>query len=271
MTPMRALSPQGLPGGGQKERDELLSLGRMRRFRAGELLLSPVDLPGQAALIIDGLVKLTGLAADGHETLLYIRGRGDLLNEEAAFRGRPPEARGPGLSILAAALTDGAARVFPVRRLREFFDNHPAQLLAAAQKLCERLEDAETRIASMGHENADKRLARLLCELERYGTPFRKDPVFGAYLRPEEKQYSITGTEIPFPLTHSELAAWVGACRETVDRALRRWRARGIIYTSYRSIVILDLQRLAHIAGIRVSRATWSPPPVSSTGSRGAA
>lgn len=249
---MRALDPDHPPAW-RKGRDELLSLGRPRRFHAGDELLSPMHLSAHAALITEGLVKLTGKAADGRETLLYIRGRGDLLNEEAAVRGTIADGREPELRIFATALTDGTARVFPLGRLREFFEHHPAHLMAAAQHLSERLEEAETRIARMGHNNAGRRLARLLCELERYGKPFPDDPFDPS---------SVIGTEIPLSLTRTELGAWIGACRETVNRILGDWRARGIVGTGYRLIVVLDLQALARVAGIQVSRqATWSLPP----------
>jgi hypothetical protein len=37
--------------------------------------------------------------------------------------------------------------------------------------LSERLAEAEARIISTARDNADRRLARLVCELERYGHP----------------------------------------------------------------------------------------------------
>ena len=50
-------------------------------------------------------------------------------------------------------------------------------------------------------------------------------------------------------LTQAELASRIGVSRETVDRALRNWRNRGIVATGNRRIVIRDVQALARIAG----------------------
>jgi CRP/FNR family cyclic AMP-dependent transcriptional regulator len=188
-----------------------------------------------AALITRGLVKIT---ADSH-TFLTIRSEGDLIGEEAAILG--PQA-GSGLSGLtvATALTSGTAQVFTAEQLRRFLEGQPAAMFSVAQGLCERLADAEARIASAARDNADRRLARLLCDLERYGTP--------------DWAQGREGLAVPVPFTHAELASWVGVSRETVDRALRRWRARHIVSTSFRKIVIHDVEALARIAGIKVTR-----------------
>jgi hypothetical protein len=124
--------------------------------------------------------------------------------------------------------------------LRRFLEGQPAAMFSVAQGLCERLADAEARIASAARDNADRRLARLLCDLERYGTP--------------DWAQGREGMAVPVPFTHAELVSWVGVSRETVDRALRRWRARHIVSTSVRKIVIHDVEALARIAGIKVTR-----------------
>jgi Crp-like helix-turn-helix domain len=58
---------------------------------------------------------------------------------------------------------------------------------------------------------------------------------------------------LPVLLSHAGLAAWIGSCRHTVDRALRLWRDRRLISTTYRTIITHDRQALGRIAGIRVS------------------
>jgi CRP/FNR family transcriptional regulator, cyclic AMP receptor protein len=241
------------------DRDEFSGLGRPRRFRPGDVLLSPAHAATHAARITNGLVKVTAAADAGHETLLSIRGLGDLLNEEAAFRQvQRPGQPGRDLRITATALTDGSAHMFLADRLRRLLAEHPAHLSVVIQKLCERLEEAESRIASMGYESADRRLARLLCDLERHGRPARRGN-------------DVLGTRIPLNLTHAELAAWIGACRETVDRALGRWRHRGIISTRYRTIIILDLEKLARIANVQVHRQAFNWPATGGDSARGQA
>lgn len=213
----------------------LLSLGRRRVLREGEVLLARGLGQTRAALVLRGLVKITAVNEQGREMFLAIRGEGDLIGEEAAIPGRQPQADGrPGLVTATALTRTTAARVFPVAHLREFLDGHPAAMLRVASGLCERLADAEARIADTAWDTADTRLARLLWELEHYGNI---DWLLGR-----------EGIAIPVQLTHAELASWIGASRETVDRALRRWRAQGILSTSKRRIVIHDFAELARIA-----------------------
>lgn len=236
--------------------DEFLALGRQRRFHPGDVVLSPAHEVSHAARITSGLVKVTAATAAGVQTLLSVRGSDDMLNEEAAFRRDPGPGRpGRDLRITATALTAVSARVFPAGQLRRVLDEHPAYLAAVVQKICGRLEEAESRIASMGHDSADRRLARLLCDLERYGRPARRGN-------------GVIGTTIPVSLSHAELAAWIGTCRETVDRVFRRWRDRGFVSTYYRTIVVHDLEALARIAGIQVRRQAWNWPTTRNSTSR---
>jgi Crp-like helix-turn-helix domain len=96
----------------------------------------------------------------------------------------------------------------------------------------------------MSRDSADRRLARLLCELERYGYP----------------SPSGQGTRLPIQLRQADLASWIGTCPETVERALRRWRNRNIVSTGYLTLIVHDLEALARIAGVRVLRRTWDRP-----------
>lgn len=215
----------------------LASLGRRRAFRPGEVLLHQAAGASQSALIISGLAKATAVSAGGHETFLAIRGPGDLIGEDAAFRGAQRQ-QADGIQVIATALTQATVRLLPADQLWRYLHDNPAAAFAIARSLSDRLAEAEARLCSAARDNADRRLARLLCDLERYGEPV--DAPGG-------------GIRLPVQLSHSDLAAWIGSCRETVDRVLHRWRDRGLISTSYRTIVIHDRQALGRVAGIRVS------------------
>lgn len=209
-------------------------------------------------LIEDGLAKLTAVSAGEHQTLLWVRGPGDLLGEHGALRelrgGQHPGAHGaPGQAVIGTAMTLIRAWLFPAGTLGRFLRSHPDALAAVALSLWERLEEAESRIASAGRDTGARRLARLLCDLEGYGHP--RDPGNGL----------VAGTEIPIKLSQKEFASWIGASRETVDRALRSWRTRGIVSTRYRTVIVHDLESLARIAGITVRRRTFNWPVMPDT------
>jgi CRP/FNR family transcriptional regulator, cyclic AMP receptor protein len=231
-------SRTGTAGMSAWEDHGLLSLGWYTSFAAGDVLLGHDLAEAHAALIRRGIVKVTTVTGAGDE-LLAIRGAGDLIGEEEALLTQPGS--GSASTRLAIALTAGNAIVFPAAQLRQHIEDHPAALLRIARGLCERLGDAEARIAAAARENADRRLARFLhevCQLTRHGIPAQaaRDP------------------EIPVRLSQAELASRIGVSRETVDRALRKWRERGIVSTGHRKIVVRDTEALARIAGSQPSQ-----------------
>ena len=176
---MRALDYQRgarRPGSGELV-GELVGagLGRARTFYEGEPVLTNGVPTRHAALIINGLLKvmLPSAEPDKAGILLSIRGPGDLVGEETAILGEAsPDGYGHSAGgLVVTALTVVSVRVFPAEQLHRFLSDHPAFLWPVAAALCERLADAEARIASAARDNADSRLARLLCDLERHGVP----------------------------------------------------------------------------------------------------
>lgn len=257
MTPVRALDRRGVLGGLSvpAERD-LLALGRTRWFFREEPLPPALFTPdsGNALLIIWGLVKVTATVAGGRETFLSIRGAGDLLGEQGALRElrgdqyHPPRGTAD-LTVAGAALTDIETRVFPTGALRRYLKSHHDALAAVALGMWERLQEAESRIVSTGRDySANQRLARLLCDLESYGSPQPRG------------QGTEAGTVLPIKISQAEFASWIGTSRETVERTLRCWRERHIVSTKYRTIVVHDLETLARIAGVQVRRRAWNWP-----------
>jgi CRP-like cAMP-binding protein len=157
--------------------------------------------------------------------------------------------------MTAVAMTEVAARVFPAGALRDYLKSHPDALAAVALSLLERLEETESRILNTGRDySANQRLARLLCDLESHGYPH------------STPAGQVTGTVIPVRLSQAEFASWIGASRETVERTLRSWRARHIVSTMRRTIIVHDLETLAHIAGVKLRRRAWNWPAMPGTG-----
>jgi CRP-like cAMP-binding protein len=215
------------------EASGLIYLGRPRTVSVGGVILAQGPGAVSVALITGGLVKVT---ADG--TFLAILGEGDLIGEEIAILASPVDA-GSRVTV-STALTRVTARVIAAEDLRLFFGRNPAALRAAAQSVCARMISAEARIAAAAHENADRRLAKFVCELEQYGTPWRS--------------LKLTGTTLPVSLTRDELAAWTGVSCETVARALRDWQKRGFILGTSGTICVLNSRAIAGIAGVTLGR-----------------
>jgi CRP/FNR family transcriptional regulator, cyclic AMP receptor protein len=91
-----------------------------------------------------------------------------------------------------------------------------------------RIDDHDRRLRAQASADGARRLALLLIDLaEHYGTPGRAGSIV-----------------IQPPLSQSELASWVDSSRETVARALKVWRADGLVDTARRKITVLNPDRL---------------------------
>jgi len=94
----------------------------------------------------------------------------------------------------------------------------------------QRVEALEARIEEMALLSLDQRLARHLMELARSGTP-------------------LAGRAVQIELTMStgELASLLGGARESLSRALMRFRREGLIQGQGRQLVLLDPEALVRL------------------------
>lgn len=169
-----------------------------RELGKGDVVYRAGDRPDTVYRVVHGLVKLTLDVAAGRERILGIAGPGDLIG-----------ALTPGLTAQresAEALS--ASVVVTVVPRRDAADFEPALFRAAGDQLMritDALEDSELAVGA--------RLARVLLRLgERFG------------------QRSDDGVvRITLPLTHDNLAAMVGAARETTTATLGELRRQGLL------------------------------------------
>jgi CRP/FNR family transcriptional regulator len=105
--------------------------------------------------------------------------------------------------------------------------DHPEVSLHMLQALARRLRRANDVVADLVFTDVPGRVAKNLLDLaDRFGE--------------QEKD----GLHVHHDLTQEELAQLVGASRETVNKALADFAARGWLQISARSVLILDVDRL---------------------------
>lgn len=211
----------GLP---DPSREQLLKLGREREHAsAGQVLIREGDSSTGVYLIVDGAVKVTG-AAEGREAMLAIRVRGDLVGELAAMDSLPR---------VATVTTAGpvTVRVIGQAEFLGLLSRDGPLALALARGVGGKLRTATARRVDFVGCDAPGRFARVLLDLAtRYG---RDTP---------------DGRTITCPLTQPELATLASVSGPTADRALRRFRADGIVVTGYREISVTDVAALRKCA-----------------------
>jgi CRP/FNR family cyclic AMP-dependent transcriptional regulator len=189
-----------------------------RRWPPGSILFHEGDRADRVFVVRAGRVKLVVTEANGTETVLAVRSPGDLVGEQAAVDGRPRSAS-------AIALDEVTCSVVPAERFHSVLEQDPAAAMALVRLLSERLREAEHRRAEHGALDAVQRLSRRLLELAGEG-----DTVAG--------------------LNQDDLAALIGASRESVAKALQSLRSAGLVKTGRRTIEVLDHDGLRRRSGL---------------------
>lgn len=177
--------------------------------------------PGERLYIItDGKMKLGHTAADGRESLLAVLGPGELFGELSLFDPGPRTAT-------ATALTDVSLMGLGHAALRPWLTGRPEVAEALLGALAQRMRRTNDQMADLVFSDVPGRVAKTLLELgEKFGRPL-----------PD-------GIHVTHDMTQEELAQLVGASRETVNKALADFAARGWIRLESRSVILLDPERL---------------------------
>jgi CRP/FNR family transcriptional regulator, cyclic AMP receptor protein len=171
-------------------------------------------------VILDGKIKLTRAAADGRENLLSVLGPGEMFGELSLFDPRPRTAS-------ATAVTDSRLAALAHADLRSWLTGRPDVALHLLQALAQRLRRANDVMADLVFTDVPGRVAKALLDLaDRFGTE------------------QADGLQVNHDLTQEELAQLVGASRETVNKALADFAARGWLQLAAKSVLLIEPERL---------------------------
>jgi CRP-like cAMP-binding protein len=204
--------------------DELRAMARTlraRRFRRGEVLFHEGD-PGDALFVVaSGAVKVVVPSEDGEEAILATLRRGDFLGELALLDGAPRSAS-------AVALEATEALALPRDQFLALVATEPAIRDALMASLAGELRRLTTHVAELHFLDLTGRLAARLARLaEEHGDRLPDGSV-----------------RLDAPLTQSDLAAMIGATRQSVNKLLGEFEADGLLRMERDSIVVPSLDRL---------------------------
>ena len=194
------------------------SLGR--RIFAKGMIIFHKGSSGQTMYIVEsGKVRIFTLSESGQEVTLNVYGPCDVFGEFSLLDGLP---RSAGAVALEKTVT------FTLHRDRFFqhLEANPSMARSIIEVLTARLRFTTEHAESLAFLDIYGRVAMRLLDLAgRYGN---------------EKE----GIELELRLTQSELATWVAATRESVNKALSTFREKGLIAVEGQKITVLDLQGL---------------------------
>ena len=190
----------------------------------GDVLFNEGDSGNQLYVVIEGKIKLGRTSADGRENLLAILGPGQMFGELSFFDPGPR-------SATATAVTDVALKSLGHDALSPVLKSHPDVALALLHQLAGRLRRTNEVVGDLVFSDVPGRVAKALLDLAgRFG------------------RQADDGVHVNHDLTQEELAQLVGASRETVNKALADFAARGWMRVDSRAVTILDAERLSRRA-----------------------
>lgn len=204
----------------EDETARLLRGASSREYGPGETVFEPAARPHSVYLLERGLVRIYRLSAAGDEaTLGYVR-PGEVFGELGAFSDLPRE------SFAQAVRASHVWRVARAGLLR-VLQEHPRIALEVTAQIGNRFKRIESRVESLVFRNLRSRIAHILLELaEDFGHEDGK------------------GVSIDIPLSQQDLAALVGATRQSVNLCLRELREAGLIRYRNRRFAVPDVAAL---------------------------
>jgi CRP-like cAMP-binding protein len=208
-----------------EERRVLSALGREKKYSSRATLCVEGDPATHVFILVTGWVKILAVADSGHESILALRGEGDLVGETA---GETAGRRNATLQAIGPV----NALIVGYDRFSTFLDTHPGASHAYRRMMAQRWSDADMMLRKRAITSGGQRLAGLLLSL--------------AHGHGDQEDGAI---EVALPLSQAELASLAGASRATVARALSNWRKRGFIRTGHRRMTLIDLAGLRQAAG----------------------
>lgn len=221
MQPAAALKGTLFGGLPAEKAEALETITRRRSFQPGQIVCHKGD-PGDAMyIILQGQVKIVLPSEGGEEAVLAVFEQGDFFGELSLIDGEPRSA-----TIVATERTE--ALVLYRNDFLEYLKRSPEAAFDLLLVLSRRLRRTDELIADAAFLDVPGRLAKRLLELsERYGRPGSEGT-----------------TMIRLRLTQRDIAAMIGATRESVNKHLRSFTAQGMIVAQGRHIVIRDTEKL---------------------------
>ncbi|MGI8424157.1 MAG: Crp/Fnr family transcriptional regulator [Chloroflexota bacterium] len=199
---------------------ELTQLARRQRFGRDEAVFFQGDEGDSFYVILTGQVKVSVSSPEGQEAILVMLDAGESFGELALLDEQPRSA-----TIEATRPTE----VLVMRRdeFHRIIHQHPDVALSLLRVMTKRLRDTDQLVQDAAFLDVAERLAKkLLALVDSHG------------------RRSERGIELDIHLTQQDLAAMIGATRESVNKQLGAFRDRGILSVDRQRITIMKVEAL---------------------------
>jgi CRP/FNR family transcriptional regulator, cyclic AMP receptor protein len=195
----------------------LARAARTRHVEKGEILFFQSDPSDAAYIVRAGIISIILSSPDGREMVINEMHRGDLFGELGIITKK-------ARSTSALARTKSELLVIPGQTFLHVIDREPQLALQMLEVTANRLQMSGKRESALAFLDAQARLARLLLQLEA---------------QEMDKGY--------VTISQEELAHHTGLTRQTVAKALGKWRRAGWLITGRGRILILNRRALEEL------------------------
>ena len=193
-------------------------------FPRGHVVFAEGEPGDRLYIILSGKVKLGRKSPDGRENLLGIFGPSDMFGELSIFDPGPRTSTATTVTEVRLTSMDRPA-------LRQWIATRPEIAEQLLRVVARRLRRTNGMLADLIFTDVPGRVAKALLQLaQRFGSQ-------------EAGMLRVT-----HDLTQEEIAQYVGASRETVNKALADFAHRGWLRLEGKSVLIMDPERLARRA-----------------------
>jgi CRP/FNR family cyclic AMP-dependent transcriptional regulator len=183
-------------------------------YKKGQMIYNQDQPSTHIYLIIEGRIKVSRVADDGHQVVVDIYQPDEFFGESALLNL-------PHRSEQATALEGTKLMTWTTTEIEEIITKRPRLAVALLQILVQRTIDFTHRIESFSVDNIARRLARSLIRFsERLGTV--------------EEDGSVRVS----PFTHELLSQYVGTSREIVTHYMNQFRRQGYLKYSRKGIIL---------------------------------
>lgn len=198
----------------------LASVVRVSTYARGVFVFTEGEHGGGFHILVQGLIKLCHVTADGREAVLHLIRPGNMFGEAAVFQD--------GAYPASAVVVEEARTLFlPTSPLKQLIAANPELALRMLGALSLRLRMFTRKLESMTTRDASQRLAAYLLHRSR--------------LQGQTEQLKLD-------VSREVLASMLGTARETISRVFSRLADTGIITLKGRTLCIMDLARLQQVA-----------------------
>jgi len=192
--------------------EQLCRYAKHTTLKRGATIFSRGDPGTNLIAVISGTVKISISSPDGRNAILNLIGAGEIFGEIALLDGQPRT---------ADATANSNCEIFTIDR-REFIPfvrSQPTVAMKLIELLCGRLRWTSDQVEQVILQNLPGRLASALLRLS------------------DKNKHTPEGRIIS--ITQQEISEMVGMTRESINKQLRAWAARGWVRLEHGAIVVL--------------------------------